>query len=141
MNRSLKDTLKITSCKLPVAVTADANATGVQTSEFGSLAFLVHVGTPDAAFDATNKVSINLEESDDDSTYAVVDADGMFDGETPASGIFKILDDTADKDQMYVVHYRGVKKFARIALDVSGTVSCVIGVSAVQGHSELQPPL
>ena len=144
MQRSLKDKLKVTKCLDPDTVTATGAGAGVNNAGFGSLMFLVAVGaTSGNDFSGTHKLAITMQDSDVDvdGSYAnCVDAD-IHDAEDGANGIVKNLDATDDADSVHVAHYRGNKKFARIKLVETGTVSVPVSVVAVQGHSELMPPL
>lgn len=140
MNRSLKDTKKFTTVLAPQAVTASVSGTGVDTQYGESLTFLVNVG--DFDFSGSNKLDIVVQEADvnDDASYAdCVDAD-IFDAETGASGIAKVLDSTDDKETVHAVHYKGNARYVRIRLEETGTVDCPIGVVAVQGHLKANPP-
>ncbi len=145
----LKDKLKITTVLAPVAVSASTNTTGVDNADFGSLTFVVEIGAESAGMDsASNKFDIIIQHSDvdTDGSYAACGADdfvvdGGVAGETPASGIAKSLDAIADCPGTYLVHYKGSKRYARIRLLETGTAAAPMSVVAIQGDSELQPPL
>lgn len=140
MNRSLKDSKKFTTVLAPVSVTASVSGTGVDTSYGESLTFLVNVG--DFSFSGSNKLDIVVQEADVDvdGSYAdCVDAD-IFDAEDGANGIAKALDSTDDKETVHAVHYKGNARYVRIRLEETGTVTCPIGVVAVQGHLKANPP-
>lgn len=142
MNRSIKDKLKVSQLLAAQTVSATGNSTGVDNADFNSLMFIVDVGT--FAFDSSNYLDVIVQDSDVDvdGSYAAVGSDDVFETmETPASGIFKVLDSTDDDAQLYTINYRGNKRYARIRLAETGTVSAPISVVAVQGHSELMPPL
>lgn len=144
MLKSLKDILKFIQVLAPVSVTGTVASTGVDTQDFGSVTFLVAVGAAAAGLDsASNKFDIVMQDSDvnTDGSYAnCVDAD-IFNAEVGASGIVKALDATSDASSVWTAHYRGNKRFVRIRLVETGTASAPIGILAVAGHSELNPPL
>ena len=142
MLRTLRDTLKVTQCLEPATVSATGAGAGVDNAIGGSLAFIVNVG--DFAFTGGNKLDIVMQDSDvdvDGSYAACVAADFYSDDnpETAASGIFKSLDATGDVDSVYVVHYKGNKRYARINLVETGTVSAPVSIVAVQGHLKSNP--
>jgi len=119
------------------SVTASVESIGVDVADAGSLFFNVCVG--DFTFTGVNKVSIKLQHSDDNITFVdCVDAD-IFEAEDGANGVYKLLDDVADKESLYSVHYLGNKRYARIALVVAGTVACPMSINAIQGHLETMP--
>jgi len=139
MLRALKDILKNEQVLIPQSVSATIATDGVDVSDFGSIMFLVNVGT--FTFTPTNKISITVQHSDTDSAYAdVLDAD-IHDAEDGANGIAKILDAAGDADSVHAIHYRGNKKFVRLNLVEGGTVVAIMGVVSVRGNSEFNPPL
>lgn len=114
-------------------ISADTNCAGVDCTDINSLAFLVLVGA--FAFTGVNKVALKLQHSDDDVTY--VDVTESYAG---ATAIAKELAAGADQNKSHLVEYKGGKKFARLVLDVSGTVSVAMAVVAMSIHPELKPP-
>jgi hypothetical protein len=132
MLRNLFDKLKVSQVLKPQAISADTDTIGFNVADFGSLAFLVDVAT--FAFDGTNKIELKLLESDDNVTFTVAGSDAKYEDNI-------VLDSNTKDDMVHVVEYRGAKKYAALRLDVSGTVSCIIGVAALGGHAEFQPPL
>lgn len=141
MLNSLKDILKVTQVLKPQTLTDSASSAGVETSHAGSLSFAVNTGS--FAFSGSNKLDIVMQHADvdTDGSYANCADDDIFNAEDGANGIVKSLDATSDQDMVHLAHYRGNKKFARIRLVETGTVSCIVGVVAVQGDLELNPPL
>lgn len=109
-------------------VTADVNSASVETADIRSLAFLVVAGA--FAFDGSNKVDLIIEDSDDGSSW---ETGGQYEAAS--------LDAAGDASKSHLVEYRGNKKYARLKLDVTGTVSAVISVAAVSMHPEFQAPL
>lgn len=137
MLRSLMAKLKFLTVLFPQTITGDTNCTSVDNADFGSACQLVHVGTPAADFDGSNKIAIEVEHSDDNSTFVDCEAGDLFEPE--AAGVQKILDATADKESVYPVFYLGSKRYWRIVLNETGTVSVAIGITAVKGHPHLMP--
>ena len=144
MLRSLKDTLKPLFCLAPATVTATGAATGVDVADFGSVMFLVATGTEGGnALSSSHKLAITVQDSDvdTDASYAnCVDAD-IYDAEDGANGIAKNLDASADENTIHAVHYRGNKRYVRLKLVETGTVSLPVSIVAVAGNSEFNPPL
>jgi hypothetical protein len=139
MLRSLKDKLKFNQVLIDDAFDATAATSSVDLADFNSLSFLVSVGT--FAFTGTDKLSLVVQHSDDDAAWAnATDAD-IFDAEDGDNGVAKILDAGTDDESVHAVHYRGNKRYARLNIVEAGTVSVVLDVVAVRGHSELMPPL
>lgn len=144
MLKMLKDVLKIASSLAPAAVSATGASTGFNVADFGALTFAIHVGaTAVNDFSSSHKLDIVMQHADVDSdgSYAdCADAD-IYNAETGASGIVKSLDATTDASSVHLAHYRGNKKFARIRLVETGTVSVPIGIIAIGGYGEFNPAL
>ena len=139
MNKSLKDTLKISECLNAIAISATGSATGVDTAFGESLMFLVNAGEFD--FSGSNSLDLVVQHADvdTDGSYAdCVDAD-IFDAEDGANGIAKVLDSTDDKNAIHIIHYRGTKRYVRVRYEETGTVSVPLSIVAVQGHLKANP--
>lgn len=139
MIRTLKAILKSIMVLIDDSLTATAATTGVNLADFNAVMFDLAVGV--FSFTGTNKVSVVMQHSDDDSVYTNCQAADMMDPEDGDNGIVKILDGAGDDNKAYQFHYKGEKKFVRLNLVVGGTVAVVTSVVAVLGYSEMQPPL
>lgn len=135
MIKSLKDVLKFEQALKPQTITADTNCAGINLADVNALTFLVSVGT--FTFTGTNKIALKIEHSDDDSTYVACTADEIFEGE--GASVALTLNDAGQAEKCHAIHYRGYKQYARVVLDVSGTVSVTASVDAVKGYNELNP--
>ena len=134
MWKNLKGKIYHAQVLAPVAVTADVNCAGVDVQDLNSLAFLVNVAA--FTFTGVNKIAIKLQDSDDNSTFA--DVTEVYEGTAP---VVKTLEAVADGAASHLVEYRGGKRYARLVLDVSGTVSVIVGVVAISNKPELMPPV
>ncbi len=111
----------------PAARTASANGTGVDLAGYESATVVVVTGT---ITDGTH--TIEVQDSDDDSTYTAVD-DGLLIGTEPAIGV-------ADDNKVYEIGYRGAKRYLRAATTVSGaTTGGVYGATIRRGHARTLP--
>lgn len=114
-------------------VTADTNCASVDCKDINSLAFIVAVGA--FAFSGVNKIGLKLQHSDDNSVF--VDVTDVYEGVAPLA---KELAAAGDQSKTHLVEYKGGKQYARLVLDVSGTVSVPVAVVAMSIHPELKPP-
>lgn len=121
------------------SVAASVDSAAFNVADFGSLALIVNVG--DFTFTGVNKVSLIVEHSDDNVTFVPVSTGDLYSAEDAANGVYKILDDVADKNKIYDIHYLGEKKYVQLALVVAGTVAAPISVNAIGGHGEFSPAL
>lgn len=137
MNRSLKDTLKVTQILAPVAVTADVATSGVAVEAGESLQLVLNVGA--FAFSTTNSLSVRVQHSDTNvgTDYEAVTAADVFQ-DVGTSGEVEVLDSTDDASSVFTYDYKGAKKFVRLNIVETGTVSTVLAASALQGHLKAQ---
>lgn len=142
MIRSLKDKVVVESCLVAQTVSANASATGVDLQDADSLMFLISAGeNGGSALAVDNKIDIILQHSDVDvdGSYADCADDDIFDAEDGANGVVKALDATDDASAVYEAHYRGNKRYARVRLEETGTVSMPMSVVSVKSHLRAAP--
>lgn len=110
---SLYANLKVLASHVPAVRTADANGTGVDTLGFSDGLLVVMAGDIDLA-NVDETYAINIEESDDNSTFAAV------------SGLTTSV--TAD-NQVKLVAVKNLnttrKRYLRAVLDVGGTTPSI----------------
>lgn len=137
----LADLIPIESI-VPAVVTADTNGTGVDLRGFDSAMVVVNVGQSGDTLSGAVKIELELEESDDDSTYTdVADSDlGVYVAGTN-DGCFGVIDDAAEDAAVYFTTYRGSKRYIRPVINVTGTHSngTPIGAEVIKGHPHGQP--
>lgn len=135
--KSLYGRLKQLVLLAPATWSADSTSSAVDMQSFGSAILNLIVGA--FTFTGSNKITVSVEESDDGTTFTkVADADLQF---VESAGVHKVLDGTEDQNLIHPFYYRGVKRYVHLALVEGGTVSVALGVYAVQGDSEMKPPL
>ncbi|MFD9047682.1 hypothetical protein [Streptomyces zaomyceticus] len=117
---------------LPIATrTASANGTGVDRAAGGAMfqdaLVIVHTGT---ITDGTH--AVDVQESDDNSSFTSVAASELQGAEPSIVA--------ADDNKMYVVGYKGLKRYLRVAVTASGTTSGgVYGASVVLANPRTAP--
>lgn len=126
MLREISSKLKKMFCIAPAAtVTASTNGTTVDTQGLSAVLFIFNVGVI-ALGDASNYMSLNIEESDDNSLWSV------------SSTVKQLKDTSLDAGQLYSGSYTGNKRYTRAAIAETGTASAFISASAV-GDLQHQP--
>lgn len=126
-----------------VAATVDANGTGVDLQGFESATILAAVGESNDTLSGSVKIELEVEESDDDSTYTdVADADliGYVDGTN--DGTFAVIDAATEDQRAYIAGYIGSKRYIRVVVNVTGTHTngTPIGAFVIKSHSRQNPP-
>ncbi|MFF9285398.1 hypothetical protein [Streptomyces griseosporeus] len=124
-NITVRETLAISTR------TASANGTGVDRyaggAGFQDALVVVHTGT---ITDGTH--AIDVQESDDNTTFTSVAASEL-QGTEPSIG-------AADDNKMFVVGYKGTKRYVRVAVTASGTTSGgTYGASIVLANPRVAP--
>lgn len=142
MNSKIYSDVKYQQILDPATVTADAESSTVDIDGYGSACFLVNVGESGDALSGSVKIELEVEESDDDSTWTdVADAHltNYVDGTN--DGTFGVIDDAAEDDARYICGYTGIKRYIRVIVNVTGTHSSgtPIAVTAVLGSPRVAP--
>ncbi|MFB6626508.1 hypothetical protein ACFCWD_29070 [Streptomyces sp. NPDC056374] len=111
--------------------TASANGTGVDRAGGGAMfqdaLVIVHTGT---ITDGTH--AVDIQESDDNSSFTSVAASELQGAEPSIVA--------ADDNKLFVVGYKGLKRYLRVAVTASGTTSGgVYGASVVLANPRTAP--
>lgn len=132
MQRNLMDKIYKALLLFPQTITATGNSASQDVKDLMSLTFLLSVGT--MAFTGTDKLTVKLQESDDNSSWTDC---------TVANGAAYeddlVLDSGTEDESLFALEYRGSKRYARVAYTEGGTVSVAMSVTAI-GLSKVQPP-
>lgn len=126
--RDLHDNLGPVQSLAPAARTASANGTGVDLRDFDAAMVMIDFG---AWTDGSH--TFEVQESDDDSTYAAVGDDDLL-------GTEPVVDGASEDAQVYKLSYIGTKRYIRVAVTVSGTTTgAVYGASIIRGLAHRAP--
>lgn len=123
MNRGIKGKLAAVP-GLGATVSADTSTSAVDLKDYNAFGFLIALAA--FAFDASNKIAFKLFHSDDNVSFSECEAKDY------EGGALKEATDPADGGKVHAVGYVGEKRYVKLTLDVTGTVSVatqVIGIS------------
>lgn len=123
----------------PATLTADANSASVDLIEHDSVLFIVNVGESGDTLSGSVKIELEIETSDDDSTFAdAADADLSSSVSGTNNGTFAVIDADAEDDAVYTVAYLGRERYARVVVNVTGTHTngTPISVTAVRSRDK-----
>lgn len=131
-SRDLYNSVSPASSIVAQAVTATVNGTGVDLQGFESADVLIDLGT---FAGTTPTATIQIQESDDNSTFTAVAAADLIGGALPAT-----IDPTNDV-ALYERGYIGTKRYIRVAVTaVTGTSpSLPMSAVVVRGHARSKP--
>ena len=127
----------------PAVTSIDVLSTVVDMAGFRDVTALVSVGESGDTLSGTVYVELEMQESDDDSTYtACADADitNAVTGSTN-TGTFALIDAAAEDDAVYASMYLGSKQYVKVNINVTGTHTngIPVGVLAVQSGENYLP--
>lgn len=106
----------------PVVATADVTSEALDLAGFTDANIAVLVGESGDTLSGSVKIELELQESDDDSTYtAVADADITNAVTGTNVGTFAVIDDGAEDDATYQTKYLGDKQYLKVVANLTGT--------------------
>lgn len=133
MNRGIKGNLAAVLALTVAALSADTATPAHDTKEFDAFGYLVQVGA--MAFDASNKIALELLHSDDNSTFTACDLSDY------EGGAIKELAAAADASKVHAVGYVGSKRYVKLNLNVTGTVSVATSVIGISTAPKSKPAI
>ena len=140
--RDLKNNIGVVQSLAPAARSSDADGTGVDLQGFESATIVIDMGAEGITLASTNKIEIELEHSDDNSTFTDVTSSADVIGATPDSnGVIATFDDPAEAPAIASVGYIGGKRYIRAVANFSGThgTATPLAVSVIKGHARSNP--
>lgn len=137
--KDLYNNLEIESVLDPIAVTATATYTDIDLKGFNSACLVINCGLDaGSGLGASHKFVGVLYDSDDGTTYAVVETADMLDL-TVTSGVVLTIDAVGEDNSIYKLGYVGGKRYLQLIVTVTGTVSMPMSIECIKGHPELSP--
>jgi len=127
----------------PVVVSADALSAAINMAGFRDVTVLAAIGESGDTLSGSVYIELEMQESDDDSTYtACADADitNVVTGSSN-TGTFALIDAAAEDDAVYSSQYLGSKQYVKVNINVTGTHTngTPCGVLAVQSGENYLP--
>jgi len=137
----LRSNVKVSELYAAAAVTSDANSAAVDMQGFESLVIMGVFGAEGDTLSGSVYTQLELEESDDNSTFTDVAAADMLGEVGAANGLWTTINVAADASNVYTVAYTGSKRYVRCVINVTGTHSngTITGIYALQGHPSDAP--
>lgn len=132
MLRDIVNNLKVVSSLLPLTRTTDANGSAADLADYQGAMVVAHLGTSGDTLSGSLKIELELEHSDDNSTWTdCADADLSAAVTGTNTGTFAVIDAAGEDARVYKVGYRGVKRYLRIVYNITGSHSSGTPSSAV----------
>lgn len=140
--RDLKNNIGVVQSLAPAVRTADADGSAVDLQGFESATVIIDMGAEGITLSATDKIEIELEHSDDNSTWTDVTSSNDVIGATPdSSGKIATFDANGEIPAISAVGYIGGKRYIRAVANFSGThgTGTPLSVSVIKGHYRHNP--
>lgn len=140
--RDLSSNLKVVQSIDAKVYTADENGVGVDLRGFDGAMVSVNFGITGDTLSGSVFADIELEESDDNSTFTdVADADLIGKQSGLPAGVAIRVDDAAEDEQSYQFGYIGSKRYIRPVLNLTGTHTngIEVAVDVVKGFPHRSP--
>lgn len=139
---SLYSNLSAASLLVPAVRNSDTNSTSMDLRDSESAAILFHIGASADTLSGTNKIELEVQESDDNSTFtAVANADMNLYATGTNVGTGAVVVSNATASLSYLFGYKGYKRYIRGVLNFSGTHSTgtPIGIIGLKGGNHYLP--
>lgn len=126
----------------PATATGDVTSSAVDLAGFRGCSVLALIGESGDTLSGSVKIELELQESDDNSTYtACADADITNAVTGTNTGTFAVIDAAAEDDAVYPCTYLGSKRYLKVVANLTGTHTngTPIGVVAIKNGENYQP--
>jgi hypothetical protein len=105
-----------------IAPTIDKNFTTCDLLNYGGCAIIVDLGNSGDTLSGSVKIELEVEHSDDDSTWADCANADILDPVTGTNlGTFAVVDAPTEDSAIFRTEYVGGKRYVRLVLNVTGT--------------------
>lgn len=125
----------------PAVRTADANGTSIDLQGFNQCLLIGHVGTAGDTLSGSVKIELEVEESDDNSTFTDVANSDLTAYVTGSStGTFASVQASGSVG-VFMTAYRGTKRYVRVVYNITGTHTngTPANVIAIKGSPHILP--
>lgn len=119
--RDLANELALRHAIAPAVATTTQTGATINRAGFESVAFAVHVGIGGITFDATNRIDMVIEHSNDGTAWANCVQDDVTGATLAANSIFRSLQAAHAAPSVTRVGYVGARQFARVRTVFAGT--------------------
>lgn len=142
MLKDLKSKLALSNLKDAATYTSDQNSASIDLKDHNGAVLAVCVGQSGDTLSGSVKIELELEESDDNSTWSDC-ADASLSAAVTGTntGTFAKIDDAAEDSTVYSVGYKGNKRYVRVVANFTGTHTngCPLAIFGIKGHGEMLP--
>lgn len=140
--KDLHSNIEVVQVVGPVTLAADNTPAAIDLQGFNAAEIVLGIGIGGITFDGTNKIEFKVTHSDDDSSYAAVEAkDVLGEVSVGSGGIIKALIAAHAAAAAYRFGYVGAKRYLKILADFSGThgAGTPIAIMVVKGQPQIAP--
>jgi len=142
MQKDFINNHKITQVIAPAVQTIDVDGTSVDMRGYHDVTFIGLVGAEGDTLSGSVMIELEVEESDDDSTFTDV-ADDELQGYVAGTndGCFAVIDANGEAPSVHKATYHGNARYVRPVINLTGTHTngTIIGVIAIQHGAQYLP--
>jgi hypothetical protein len=131
MLRNLKQIIK--AYLILAATTLSATTTTIAQDLQGLKSFAFEIAFGAFVFDGVNFLTAKIVESDDNITFTDVVASQYYENDV------LVFNDTAHQNAVHLLQYRGYKRYVKLVLTETGTVSVPVAINGLSECPEFQP--
>lgn len=140
--KDLHSNIEVVQVIGPVTLAADNTPAAIDLQGFNAAEIVLGIGAGGITFTSTDKIEFKVTHSDDDSSYAAVEAKDIL-GEVSigSGGIIKSLTAAHAAAAQYRFGYVGNKRYIKVLADFSGThgAGTPISVAVIKGQPQIAP--
>lgn len=139
---SLYSNNEFTSLLVPAVRNADVNSSSLDLRGYEDAVIQFHLGDSADTLSGTNKIELEIEESDDNSNWTdVANADLTNYVTATNPGTVALIDAPTEDQAVFTVGYKGTKRYIRGVVNYSGTHSTGIPVAITGIRKALHQPV
>lgn len=140
--RDLHSNIQTVQSLDPAVTTATRAGAPIDRQGYESVEHLILVGMSGDTLSPTDRLALQLQQSEDGSNWSdVVNDSDVLGASVDGSGIFATVDDPSEDGRAFSVGYVGDARYSRIQVVVSGTHTngTPVGALSVLSHAMVSP--
>ena len=137
--KDLHNKIEVVSILPPIGISADQTFDDIDLAGWNSAELVIHVGLDAALAAGSAYWDFILYDSDDGTTYAVVETADVLGAGTITSGIILTVDTTAKDNAVYHFGYVGGKRYLRLVVYETGALTGPLSIELIKGDPQDSP--
>lgn len=140
--RNLFTGTQLVNCLTPASWSATSQSTLLDRANYQASGFVISLGANSGtAFDASNKITFKVQESDTTAAADFTDVaatDLLQDGAVMSANAI-VVDSDAKASRLYGIEYRGSKRYIRLVATETGTIVIPLAIAGLLARPTYAP--